>query len=392
MREKRSNSSGSNGLAVLLLRLDRALHLAFGGDLDLAKLGAHARDVLGEVAERALEVRHLALDRERAMDSSPASFTKRSIMSAFTRSSAARCSRISGGSASRSRHLLRGRRDHRDRRGLVLLVLEDRGDRTSIGSASTMSSPRARRSSDSEKAVDALLDLLEFARGGASEASSALMRVSSTWASSPRRMRPVMRALPLRVCRWRTSSAGRANDRRARASSGARTRSPAESIPWPQSMKIGSRSRSDVVLDSALSLPASNGPHGASASAPLRPCRQRVRAGTRAGNALHNGHHIDGPARESALDDRRLGNRFRTTGSESVRDGSENRFDRSVGNRSAPAQGIDSAAAVRSRLDDRLDEGLGCALRDRWLGRHAGIALYAPSPVLRVSRNPSAVP
>ena len=40
-------------LAVLFLQLDRALHLAFGGELDLAKLRAHAGDVLREVAQRA---------------------------------------------------------------------------------------------------------------------------------------------------------------------------------------------------------------------------------------------------------------------------------------------------------------------------------------------------
>jgi hypothetical protein len=49
-------------LAVLLLQLDGALHLAFGCELDLAQLRAHARDVVGEVDERAPEGRHLALD------------------------------------------------------------------------------------------------------------------------------------------------------------------------------------------------------------------------------------------------------------------------------------------------------------------------------------------
>ena len=106
--------------------------------------------------------------RERAIDSSPASFTKRSIMSAFTRSSAARALAQLRRQRVALRDFLRGRgRDHRERGGLVLLLLEHRADRhlDRLGLDDVLA---ARQPLEGEReAVDALLDLVELRRPAA---------------------------------------------------------------------------------------------------------------------------------------------------------------------------------------------------------------------------------
>ncbi len=147
---------------MLVALLDAALHLSFGGDLDLAQLRAHAGDVLGEVRERALESVHLALD-PRARDGQLPGLVHELVDQVGVHAQERRPHFPQLG---RQRlllgHRLRRRRDHRERGGLVLLLLED-GRYRDLDRDEVLHVLAAREPLQSDgEAVDPLLGLLEF--------------------------------------------------------------------------------------------------------------------------------------------------------------------------------------------------------------------------------------
>ena len=132
--------------------------------------------------------------RERAIASSPASLTKRSIMSAFTRSSAWR-SRPSSLSPSAT---ISARAAASFAMGAGSSSGTSRMMGISIGAASSplpkLSIAVLKRSSPSSTSSN-------LRGAGVASASMLIILASSTWASSPKRIRPAMREEPFKVCR-----------------------------------------------------------------------------------------------------------------------------------------------------------------------------------------------
>ena len=190
--------------------------------------------------------------RERAIDNSPASFTKRSMMSALTRNNDWR-SRPSGAASSRTACAA----------AAMTAIVEGLSFWCSNTSATGTSmtaprwSPALSRSSEPVKRSKYSSISSNLATAGSLSVSIAIILDSSTCASSPRRINPAMRALPFKVCKWRASSitglwsAGRARQ--------ARMPSPTcGTISLASSRKIGSRSLSISSSMRRFSLPDSN--------------------------------------------------------------------------------------------------------------------------------------
>ena len=295
MREKRSSSSGSKCSPCSSFSLIVLCIWPSDGDLDLAQLRAHARDVVGEVHQRAPERRHLAARCASARWTARPPRSRSGRSSPRSRAAAPRALRASPAAARRARDFLRGGGHHRHaRRACPSGARTPRRPEPAIGSASTMSSPRARRSSDSGEAVDALLDLLEGLRDRAVATSScAITRASSTWASSPRRMRPAMRALPFSVCRWRCSSAAGAWSRGRRlpaAHALAHQRDDLARLVEEDRQQVAV----DVVLDLALVLAGLELRRGAAGRRQRAPARSTA---TGAGSATTGAGTTGGAAR-----------------------------------------------------------------------------------------------
>ena len=249
-----------------------------------------------------------------------------------------------------------------------------------------MSSPRDSRSSASEKRSMRSSASSNSRSGGGRLASISPTRVSSTCASSPRRMRPVMRALPFSVCRWRRRSAAGAWS----AGCAFQRRMPsltAGTSSRASSRKIGSRSRSTSSLILRWSLPASNGRRR-----PLpRPRRLgRHRAGASATSrasteTLRRGSDGDGRGLFPGTRGRRTGSRRRRSASGWPR--TRHRFRRGPAPRRPRCfHGRRSAALARCGLDAAGRAARPASSASRMT---PGMRMCVPSPVRRDSCSPS---